>query len=751
MSTFLARLGRASYRRRGVVSVVWLVVLGAVVALLVSLGGSFDDRFTIPGSESQDALDQLAELSPGAAGASAQIIFVAPDGATVADPAVAGAIQEVVAAAQQAPQVESVVSPFDSRAITPDSRAALATVQFGIQRGELEAASLDALQETTAAAEDAGLEVAVGGNAFASTGPTVGVTEFLGVGVAVLVLVLTFGSLLTAGMNLLTAFIGIGVGMGGLLLASNVFALSSSAPTLALMIGLAVGIDYALFILSRHRTQLASGMDPEESAARAVGTAGSAVVFAGLTVIIALCGLSIVGIPFLTVMGVGAAGTVFVAVLVALTLLPALLGFAGGRLAPKPGSRAARRELADAAADDAPTGAVVTSAGARWALLVTRRPLVTVIAVLAGLLALAIPAPQLQLALPDNSAAAPETTQRQAYDLIADTFGPGLNGPLVVLAQGLDPATAQQTAQQMAATLGGTPTLTGEFEGGLDGVAFAAPSVLPDGTTALVTVIPDTGPQEGATADLVADIRDQRADIEAETGGQIAVTGQTAVAIDVSDRLADALLPFAIVVVGLALVLLLLVFRSILVPIKAAVGFLLSVAASFGAVVAVFQWGWFGEWLGVPTTGPVISFLPVILIAVLFGLAMDYEVFLVSRMREAYVHGASPRAAVVTGARHASRVVVAAALIMFSVFASFVAIDDVVVKAIAVGLAVGILVDAFVVRMTLVPAVLALLGRSAWWLPRWLDRLLPDLDVEGARLGPVLTQGEDRQPAPVGH
>ena len=261
------------------------------------------------------------------------------------------------------------------------------------------------------------------------------------------------------------------------------------------------------------------------------------------------------------------------------------------------------------------------------------------------------------------------------------------------------------------------------------------PTVLPDGTTALVTVIPDSGPQEEATNALVADLRDLRPDLEQQTGADIAVTGQTAVAIDVSDRLADALLPFALVVVGLALVLLLLVFRSILVPIKAALGFLLSVAASFGAVVAVFQWGWLGDLLGVPATGPVISFLPVILMAVLFGLAMDYEVFLVSRMREEYVHGASPRDAVVTGARHAARVVVAAALIMFSVFASFVTIEDVIVKAIALGLAVGIVVDAFVVRMTLVPAVLALLGRSAWWLPRWLDRILPDLDVEGARLG----------------
>jgi RND superfamily putative drug exporter len=551
------------------------------------------------------------------------------------------------------------------------------------------------------------------------------------------VLVLTFGSLLAAGMNLLTAIVGIGVGMGALLLTSNLVTLSSTAPTLALMIGLAVGIDYSLFILSRHRTQLANGMDPEESAARATGTAGSAVVFAGLTVVIALSGLAVVGIPFLTVMGVGAAGTVLVAVLVALTLLPALLGFAGSRLAPKPGSRAARREQEDARATTGAGG----SMGARWTRLVTRRPLLTVVVVLAGLLVLAIPAPQLQLALPDNSTAAPDSPQRQAYDLISDNFGPGLNGPLVVLVDGLDPATAEQDAGAIAAAIGGMPTGTpGEFQGGLDDVAYAAPTLLPDGTTALVTVIPESGPQEEATNVLVGDLRALAPDLEAQTGGELAVTGQTAVAIDVSDRLADALLPFALVVVGLALILLLLVFRSILVPIKAAVGFLLSVAASFGAVVAVFQWGWLTDLLGVPATGPVISFLPVILMAVLFGLAMDYEVFLVSRMREEYVHGTPPREAVV-----------AAALIMFSVFASFVTIDDVIVKAIAFGLAVGILVDAFLVRMTLVPAVLALLGRSAWWLPRWLDRILPDLDVEGARLGESEPVSAVREPVPAAH
>ncbi|MGY1748578.1 MMPL family transporter [Modestobacter sp. SYSU DS0511] len=744
MSTLLYRLGRAAYRHRVLFTAAWVAVLGAVVALFLTVGGEFDDEFTIPGSESQTALNQLREVSPAAAGAGADLVFVAPDGATVVDPQYAQAIGEAVAAAGQVDDVAAVQDPFATQQISPDGRAALATVQYSVQAMELADDALEDLQRAVAPAVDAGLEVEVGGGAFNAGAVTVGPLELIGVVVAVVVLVITFGSLLAAGMNLVVALVGVGIGLTGLLALSGVITLSSTAPTLALMIGLAVGIDYTLFILSRHRSQLAQGMAPEESAGRATGTAGSAVVFAGLTVVIALSGLAVVNIPFLTVMGLGAAGTVAVAVLVALTLVPALLGFAGARLIPAPGSRAHRRELALAAHADAPA----STGGARWARLVTRRPALTVLGVLAALVVCAIPAAQLQLALPDASSAGEETPQRQAYDAIAEYFGPGVNGPLLVFLDGLDPAAAEQTAGQAAAAIGGTPTGTpGQFEGGLDDVAYAVPQVVGDGTAAIVQVVPESGPQSEETSELVGALRDLGADLEDQTGADVAVTGQTAVAIDVSDRLADALLPFTVVVVGLALILLLLVFRSILVPVKAALGFLLSVAVSFGAVVAVFQWGWLMDLFGVPTTGPVISFMPILLMAVLFGLAMDYEVFLVSRMREEYVHGAQPREAIVGGMRHASRVVVAAALIMFSVFGSFVTIEDVTVKAIAFGLAVGVLVDAFVVRMTLVPAVLALLGRSAWWLPRWLDRLLPDLDVEGAKL--TARDDQQRVPEPV--
>ncbi|MDQ1656163.1 MAG: putative drug exporter of the superfamily [Cryptosporangiaceae bacterium] len=734
MATLLYRLGRWSFRGRWIVAGAWVILLAALIGLVVAGGAKLDDKFSIPGSQSQQALDELRRISPAAAGASAQIVFAAPAGSSVADPAYRSAIAQVVAAARNAPQVAQVTDPFTAKALAPDGQAAIAPVQYATDQAGLQKTSVAALEQTLAPARAAGLDVAVGGDAFASRGVKVGPTELIGVGVAIAVLALTFGSLLAAGMNLLTALAGIAVGLTGLLGLTRVITLSSTAPTLALMIGLAVGIDYTLFILSRHRSLLAAGTDPEEAAGRAAGTAGSAVVFAGLTVIIALAGLSVVGIPFLTVMGLGAAGTVLVAVLVALTLLPALLGFAGKRLAPKPGSRTARRELAEAGTNPAKAGSPAWTGGSRWATLVTRHPLLTIAGTVAVLAVMAVPALQLRLALPDNSTAGRETTQRQAYDLVGQHFGPGFNSPLLVLATGLEPATAQHTLDGLAARIGGIPAASpGQFTGGMPGVAYAAPRLLGP-TAGILQVIPKTSGQDQATTDLVGSLREKIPGLEGESGAHLAVTGHTAVQIDVSSRLAGALLPFTLVVVGLSLLLLLIVFRSVLVPVKAAIGFLLSVGASFGAVVAVFQWGWLNGILGVPSTGPIISFMPILLMAVLFGLAMDYEVFLVSRIREEYVHTGRARESVIAGARHASRVVVAAALIMLAVFASFVGIEDVTIKAIALGLATGVAVDAFVVRMTLVPAVLALLGDRAWWLPRWLDRLLPQVDIEGASL-----------------
>jgi RND superfamily putative drug exporter len=723
MASLLYRIAQSAFRRRRLVLAIWLAAAAAVIVCMAAFGGAgkINQTFTVPGSQSQQALDRMKQEFPAASGTSAQIVFTVPAGQRVTDPAAERAISSVLAAAAKAPEVAAVISPQQSGAISPQRTAAIAQVEYTVTGSDLKTSSLNALESAVAAAPHAGVTAEVGGAAFNNSPVNPGAEDLIGVLIAVVVLAITFGSLLAAGMPLLTALFGVVIAVAGVLAFTSVVDISSTALTLALMIGLAVGIDYALFIVTRHRSQLAQGMEPQESAGLALGTAGSAVLFAGLTVVIAMAGLSVVGIPFLTVMGLCAAAAVFVAVAVALTLLPALFGFADRRLIPKPDSRTARREAAVATA---PSSAKAANGAERWVRLATRRPLITILVVVAGLAVLAWPARSMNLALPDNGTAASSSSQRVAYDTISADFGPGFNGPLLILADTSRVANPTTSADAIAKSLSSLP----------DVVAVTRPVISQTGSAALIELIPKSAPSAQATKDLVTTIRNDASSLQAASGASIAVTGTTAVGIDVSSKLGSAMLPFAIVVVGLSLILLLLVFRSFIVPIKAAVGFLLSVGAAFGLVVGVFQQGHLDRLIGVDTTGPVTSFLPIILMAVLFGLAMDYEVFLVSRMREDYVHHGDPRAAVHTGARNAGRVVTAAALIMFSVFASFVTSDSMILKQIAFALAVGVLLDAFVVRMTLVPAVLALTGRAAWWLPRGLRRILPNLDIEGERL-----------------
>ena len=475
-------------------------------------------------------------------------------------------------------------------------------------------------------------------------------------------------------------------------------------------------------------------MDVEESVAQALATAGSAVVFAGTTVIIALCGLAVAQIPFLSVMGWAAAVGVAVAVLVALTLLPAVLSSFGNRLRPKPKSKAARLYRAAA-------GEGRKTMGARWVRVVTKLPALTVVVVLAGIAVIAFPAKDLTLALTDNGSAEQGTPQRTAYDLVATAFGPGYNAPLLVTADIITSTDPKGVVKDLADDIGK-----------LDGVA-AITKQTPNSTgdLGLVRVVPEWSQSDPRTTDLVQRIRAQAPQLEKDLKiADITVTGQTAVAIDVSSRLSAALVPFGIVVVGLALILLAIVFRSVAVPIKAALGYLLSIAAALGAVTAAFIWGWFAGPLNITWSGPVVSFLPIILMGVLFGLAMDYEVFLVSQMREDYVHGHDAQHAIRTGFTSSARVVTAAAIIMISVFAAFIPEGNATIKPIALGLAVGVFVDAFLVRMTLVPAVMALLGNAAWWIPRWLDRLLPVIDVEGQALVRHVAQAEwDEANGPV--
>ena len=724
MARLLQSIGRFAVRRRIAVLIVWLIALIGLGGAAAGLAGTMSDSFSIPGTPAQQAMDQLAAKMPAAGGATGRIVFAVPAGHTVTEPAYRQAISSMLAQTSRLPSVVGVVDPATAKAVSPDGRVALAQVTFAGQITEIPVGTQDAIATLAHRYSVDGLTIAQGGAAVKQT-PAIGSTEGLGVIVALVVLLVTFGSVVAAGLPLLTALIGVGVGMAGILVVSGVVQMSSTAPILALMLGLAVGIDYALFIVNRHRRQLREGMAVTESIGRAVGTAGSAVVFAGLTVVIALAALSVVGIPFLTIMGIAAAATVVMAVLIAITLVPALLGFAGDRVLRRRDRAGAAGAVRHAALPGVP------ARGNRWSGLVTRRPVTMLVAGVMALGVLALPAFSLRLGLPDDGTAAPGSTQRQAYDEIARSFGPGANGPLIVTVAPDSPAGLRPAMAATAADISRLP-----------GVVRAAPAgASTDGTLGIIQVIPATGPGDPATERLVHAIRDAAPRLGESTGAAIAVTGQTAVQIDVSDKLSAALPVYLAIVVGLALILLLIVFRSLLVPIKAAAGFLLSIAVSFGLVVAVYQWGWLGGLFGVHTPAPVISFLPILLIGVLFGLAMDYEVFLVSGMRESWVHEGSrdgavdgAKAAVRHGFSAGSRVVTAAAIIMASVFCGFIMAPDTIIASIGFALGMGVLVDAFVVRMTLVPAVMTLLGRHAWYLPHWLDTILPDVDIEGAAL-----------------
>ncbi|MFJ5920523.1 MMPL family transporter [Streptomyces ardesiacus] len=717
MATFLYRLGRRAFRRRGLVALLWVALLvGAGVASSAAPAPP-DDSFSMPGTESQKAFDLLDEQFPaaGADGATARVVIRAPEGGKISDKAGRAQVGELVTALGAGPQVSSVDDPFQAGAVSKDGTTAYASVTYEVNAMELTDEARDALTAATDDAREGGYTVETGGDAVVAEQEMGGTAELIGIGVAAVVLLLTFGSLVAAGMPLLSAVIGVGIGISAIGALGSTLELSATTSTLAMMIGLAVAIDYALFIVSHYRAEIAEGRAPEEAVGRAVGTAGSAVVFAGLTVVVALSGLAIVNIPILTKMGLAAAGTVGIAVLIALTLTPALLGFAGKRAL----SRRDRRASTGARSAGGRPGL-----GTRWARFVQRRPVTVLLTAVLGLGVVAVPAAGMELGLPDEGSSAPDTTQRKAYDMLSDSFGAGFNGPFMIAVDARDAADPEAAADTV-----------GERITGLGKAAAVTPASFNEaGDTAVLTVVPKTGPSDAATESLVHDIRALSGGIRADTGATVLVTGATAMTIDFSQTLDDALVPYLALVVGLAFLLLMLVFRSVLVPLKAALGFLLSVAAALGAVVAVFQWGWLADVFGVDQPGPIMSMMPIFMIGVVFGLAMDYEVFLVTRMREAYVHGQSAADSVTTGFTHGGRVVAAAAIIMISVFSGFVLENDAMIKMMGFGLAIAVLFDAFVVRMALVPAVLALLGTKAWWLPKWLDRILPDVDVEGAAL-----------------
>ncbi|MHA7306782.1 MMPL family transporter [Arthrobacter sp. TMN-49] len=632
--------------------------------------------------------------------------------------------------------------------VAENNKAAIGQIQFTESMNAVTPTNRQLVQDKLNTLDSSAVTVSYSKEITEDVSQLFGISEVVGIAVAAAVLLIMLGTFVAAGLPLLMAIVGVGVGVGGTMALTTVIEMSSISPMLALMLGLAVGIDYSLFIVNRHRQQLLAGMDMRESIAKATGTSGNAVTFAGLTVVIALAALSVTGLPFLAILGLAAAATVAVSVLIALTLTPALLSLIGTRLisrrawaknaaatakhdATLEGLDASGKAAADEAAD-------IRSSARGWGGLVTKHPVVALVSAVVALAVIAIPAAGLRLALPDGGSEPVDSSAYQAYSITGTNFGEGMTGPIIVvgsLPSGLDKTSATELNLDVADQLRQVPN-----------VKAAVPVMVSDDLrTAVYQVVPTEGPASESTVQVIHELRATGATIKADHDVSIGLTGQTAANVDVSEKLGAALPPYLAIVVGLSLVLLILVFRSILVPLLATAGFLLSLVAAFGGVVAVYQRGWLGGIFDVANPGAVLSFLPIILIGVLFGLAMDYQVFIASGMREAYAHGQDAKQAVRTGFKHAAPVVTAAAIIMISVFSGFIFSHLTMVRPLGFALAFGVLIDAFVVRMTIIPAAMHLLGKTAWWLPAWLEKILPDVDVEGAKLATLTDVPADAQ------
>ncbi len=700
----------------------WIVALIGIGMLSGSVGSDFSEDFKLPASDSQEAFDLLEEKFPAQSGDTATIVYKAPGG--VEAPAVKREMESVFATVEKVPHVSEVASPYNedgAGAISEDGEIAYATVQFDTTTEELETADIERVMDAAQGASGDGLEVEIGGQPIEEVrAEEEGDSSFaVGLLAAIIILLLTFGSVVAMGLPLVTALFALGVGLSVVTLGTHVFDTAEFAPQLAAMIGLGVGIDYALFILTRFRNGLDEGMESRDAAIAAVDTAGRAVLFAGVTVIIALMGMLLLGLSFLYGVAMAAAIAVLFTMIAALTLLPALLTIAGRRVdklrIPGLGERRA------STAED--------TRWFRWSREIQRRPVLS--ALLSGGLLLLLCVPTLSLRLGSNDAGTdPEgTTTREAYDLLAEGFGPGFNGPFSIVAS--LPSKGDDTVLTEL-----SKTLEGE-----EGVADTTPVMLnPAENTGVFQVYPTTSPQSEQTTELLDHIRDEVIPpVEEQTGAHVHVGGITAIFEDFGTAIADKLPLFIGVVVLLSALLLMAVFRSVLVPLKAILMNLLSIGAAFGLIVAVFQWGWGASLIGVDSTGPIISFFPIFLFAIIFGLSMDYEVFLMSRIHEEWEREHDATLAVTRGLALTGRVITAAAAIMVTVFASFMIGEDRIIKLFGLGLAAAVFIDAVIIRSVLVPALMQLFGERAWWLPSWLDRILPRLHVEPAEGDPAPT------------
>jgi len=728
----LEKIARFSYRRRWLMLLIWIVALVGFNFLQVTAGGDYATDFSLPGTDSQEAFDLLEERFPQVAGETADIVFRADQG--VDDPAVQDAMEGFFADLTEVDRVVAVQSPYGAEGagqISPDGTIAFATVRFQVVEGE--SVPIEIGKEITALAQEVeldGLTVEPGGGVIMfSEFEEPGGAEGIGILFAIVILLVAFGSVLAMGLPIATALFGIGIGLALVMLIANFANVPDFTPQLAAMIGIGVGIDYALFIVTRYRSYLHGGMDPEAATMAAINTSGKAVLFAGTTVVISLLGILLMGFAFVEGLAIGGAATVAVTMIASITLLPALLGFVGRNV-----DRWRIKIFHQ-------TDAGERRAAYRWSRMIQRRSWIAAIAGFVVLIVMAIPLFSLRLGFADASAGAPDRSSRRAYDLLSEGFGPGFNGPLL-LATEIDSPDDLAALEQVGSTLGST-----------EGVAAVSPAQPNEaGDAAVMTVFPTTSPQDEATTDLVQLIR-QDVIPEVSPDHSIFVGGLTAGVQDFAEANSERLPILISVVILLSFILLVVVFRSIVVPIKAAIMNLLSIAAAYGAIVAVFQWGWLKEQVGIETSGPIEAWVPMMLFTILFGLSMDYEIFLLSRIREEYLKTRNNYEAVANGLAATARVITAAAAIMVTLFLVFMfAFDERAIKLFGMGLAVAIFVDATIVRMVLVPATMELLGEANWWLPKWLDRILPRFSVEGDDLPriedpPVVIELPDETPA----
>ena len=745
MNAFLDTVGRWCAKRHWEVIVAWVIILGALIGLRSVFGGHFENNYTVTGSESAQGLSVLKKEFPAQGGYAGQIVFHAPTGSVATQ---TNAVNTAMANVAKLPHVLNAVSPFavpNSPQVAKNGTTAYGNVSWDVVPPSLDTAYLHQLDNAVAPARTAGLQVEYGGGA-GQIGQTTDdkTSEIIGLSCALVLLLFMFGSVVAAVMPLLSALFSVfaGLALVGLLAAAITF--PTTAPTVATLLGLGVAIDYGLFLMARHREQLDHGVPVIKSAGRATATSGAAIVVAGSTVVVSILGLYVSGVPFVGAMGLASAIVVAVAMLAALTLMPAFMGVAKQNVRAIKDRRAAKRatrgnvDEATAAARLAKLTAASdeaheNSAFARWGRKVSNRPWPWAIAATGVLVVLAIPLFSLRLGQLDAGTNPTSESIRRAYDLIATNFGPGANGPLTVVVQlpsGNSPQANQTLLANTQSTLSKTPGVA----------AVAPPSVNSANTTAVINVVPTTSPQDAATTKLANDLRDS---VLPTVPAKTYVVGTTAGYIDFTAKIAKRMPWLILTVVLLAFVLLTVAFRSIVIATKAAILNLLSVAAAYGVVVAIFQWGWGSSLINIHEKLPIPAFVPMLMFAIVFGLSMDYEVFLISRVHEAWTKTGDAHRSVAIGIGSTARVITTAAGIMIVVFTSFVLDPDPTVKMLAIGMAAAVLIDASIIRMILVPAVMSLLGRHAWWIPRWLDRIMPNLDIEGsAHLARVSQQEE---------